>query len=249
MAASTALKAPRTAATAKARGAGTARARARATAAPARRTTTPRREPARGRTPARQPTGWMSPVAAVGRTAVAVGGIADSGLVFRLTRGRLWIGLLGTLLVGIVGLNVVALSFSATSSEAAGKAEELRRQNSALEAQLASMLSADELEQVADDLGLHVPVPGAIRYVKSSPDDAAVAAKRLKDGELSAATTPAPVVPDTTVPPVTDTTVVTDPAAVTPPVDPAATAPVDPAATAPVTETAVAPAVGGVPSP
>ena len=29
---------------------------------------------------------------AVGRTAVAVSGLADSGVVHRLTRGRLWIG-------------------------------------------------------------------------------------------------------------------------------------------------------------
>ncbi len=191
----------------------------------------------------------MTPVAAVGRTAVAVGGIADSGLVFRLTRGRLWIGLLGTLLVGIVGLNVVALSFSATSSEAAAQADDLERRNSALEAQLASMLSADELEKAADDLGLHVPLPGSYRYVKPSPDDAAVAAKRLKDGELSAPAAPPAVVETTAAVPVTDTTaVVPDPAAVAP-VDPA-TVPVDPAATAPVTETAVAPvAAGGVPTP
>jgi hypothetical protein len=194
----------------------------------------------------------MTPVAAVGRTAVAVGGIADSGLVFRLTRGRLWIGLLGTLLVGIVGLNVVALSFSATSSEAAAQADDLERRNSALKAQLASMLSADELEKVADDLGLHVPLPGSYRYVKSSSDDAAVAAKRLKNGELSGAP-PAPVVDTTAAVPVTDTTAVaTDPAAVAPvdpaataPVDPAATAPVDPAATAPVTDGTVAPATAG----
>ncbi len=192
----------------------------------------------------------MTPVAAVGRTAVAVGGIADSGLVFRLTRGRLWIGLLGTLLVGIVGLNVVALSFSATSSEAAAQADELERRNSALEAQLASMLSADELEKAADDLGLHVPLPGSYRYVKASPDDAAIAAQRLKDGELSGTPPPAPVIADPTAAvPVTDTTaVVPDPAAVAP-VDPAGTVPVDPAATVdPATDPALV-AAGGVLTP
>jgi hypothetical protein len=53
---------------------------------------------------------------AVGATAGAVGGLADSGLVVRLTRGRLWIGALAMLLVGIVALNVMALSLNATSS-------------------------------------------------------------------------------------------------------------------------------------
>ena len=53
---------------------------------------------------------------AVGRTALAVSGLAESGLVYRLTRGRLWIGALTTLLVGIVAINVLALSFNATAS-------------------------------------------------------------------------------------------------------------------------------------
>ena len=56
---------------------------------------------------------------AVGRTAAAVSDLADSGLLLRLTRGRLWIGMLTTLLVGIVALNVLALSFSATASSSA----------------------------------------------------------------------------------------------------------------------------------
>ena len=45
-----------------------------------------------------------------------------------MTRGRLWIGVLGLLLVGIVALNVVTLSFAASL----GKLEE---QSSALEAE------------------------------------------------------------------------------------------------------------------
>ena len=41
-----------------------------------------------------------------GAPPVAVSGLAESGVVRRLTRGRLWIGALATLLVGIVALNV-----------------------------------------------------------------------------------------------------------------------------------------------
>jgi len=63
------------------------RAPARRTRTRARATTTRRR----GITPA---TGLQIPVAVGQRTAVAVGGLADSGLVHRLTRGRLWILLL-----------------------------------------------------------------------------------------------------------------------------------------------------------
>ncbi len=62
----------------------------------------------RPRRPARRTRG--APAGArmlVGRTAFAVRGLPDSGLMVRLTRGRAWIALLGVLLAGIVALNVV----------------------------------------------------------------------------------------------------------------------------------------------
>ena len=179
----------------------------------------------------------MPALAVPGRTAIAVGGIADSGLVFRLTRGRLWIGLLGVLLVGIVGLNVMALSFSASSSNAAREADDLERSNSALRAQMQMALSTEELEKTASKLALVVPAPGAYRYLKAEPGDAAAAAERLRAGEIAVAESA----------PTAEETLVSDPVV---PVDPAATAAVDPAAvdpaaavetTAPAAETAVAP--------
>ncbi len=242
-------------ATARARAAAPAprRAAPRRAAAPRARAAAPR---ARAAQAPRRPLGYrLAPAAAVGRTAVAVGGIADSGLVFRLTRGRLWIGLLATLLVGIVALNVFALSFSASSSGAAGQAEELERSNSALEAQMAVMLSNDELQKVASKLGLTVPAPGAYRYLKAGEEDAAIAAKRLRDGELllgaqsaplegtATETVPAELAPAETAP------------AETAPAEaaPVETAPVEtaPVESAPVETAPPAPAtaVGGVASP
>ena len=165
------------------------------------------------------------------RTAGAVGGIADSGLVVRLTRGRLWIGMLAALLVGIVALNVIALSFNASSSAAGRQADVLKRQNSSLHAQIAELTASSEVQQTAGRLGLHLPNPNQIGYLKPSPGDAAAAAKRLRGGDLAAAEYVAPVEPVVTEPavaPVTDTAVATT--------DPAATE------TAPTTETAVAPA-------
>jgi hypothetical protein len=117
---------------------------------------------------------------------VALAGVADSGIVVRLTRGRLWIGVLATLLVGIVALNVGALQLSAGSSKAARQTDELKRQNSALRAELAGAVSSERMEQTASKLGLIVPEPGSIRYLTPSQDDAAVAAKRLRDADLTA---------------------------------------------------------------
>ena len=132
---------------------------------------------------------------AVGRTAVAVGGIADSGVVLRLTRSRLWIGVLGTLLVGIVGLNVAALSFNATASKTAGISDELLRENSALRAQIAGGLSNERLQTAAARLGLIVPEPGSILYLDPEPGDAAAAAERLRKGGITIGSTYVPPAP------------------------------------------------------
>ncbi len=224
------------------------RASARRKPAPRRSTAASSKRRRSGHTPI---TGFVPVAAAAG----AVGGIADSGLFLWLTRGRLWIGLLGTLLVGIVGLNVFALSFSASSSNAGQAADALRRQNSALRAQIAGKLSNSEIQAVAAKLGLVMPGTGSIGYLGTSPGDAKTAAKRLRNGELTVAE--AAVAPETVVaaPPVDPAAVPVDPAATTvPPVtDPATTEPAvattDPAvappaetAVAPVTETAAPPA-------
>lgn len=209
----------------------------RARNAPARRAPQRRRQS----TPV---TGFV-PVAAA-RTAGAVGGIADSGVVMRLTRSRLWIGLLGALLVGIVALNVVALSFSSSSSVAARQADELQRQNSALRADIATQLSSQEVQATATRLGLAFASPGAIRYLKPADDDAVTAAKRLRSGELTTADV-APLVA-----PVAEEVIVPEDAVeVAPVADPAAVAPAE-QAVAPAPEVATpapAPAVGGVTSP
>ena len=156
----------------------TARSSAAARRATAKRRATAAR--ARGRASQSQITGFVPVAAAAG----AVGGLADSRIFVWLSRGRLWIGLLGALLVGIVGLNVMALSFSASSSDAGQVADALRRQNSAFRAQIAGQLSNSEIQAVAAELGLIMPGPGSFTYVESTPGDAARAAERLRNGEI-----------------------------------------------------------------
>lgn len=171
---------------------------------------------------------WLVPVA-VGRTAVAVGGLADTALFVRLTRGRLWIGLMGMLLVGIVGLNVMALQFNATASKTASISDQLKRENSALRADIASGLSDQRLQQVASRLGLIVPEPGAILYLKHREGDAAAAAGRLRDGTITAgaASLPAAAPPAVAVDPATaGIATETEPA-------PPSTAPAEPAVPTP----------------
>lgn len=223
----------------------TARPSAPARRAPARKPATRPTAPAKRRRSGQTPVTGFPPVAAVGG---AVGGLADSGLFVWLTRGRLWIGVLGTLLVGIVGLNVMALSFSAASSNAGQAADSLKRQNSALRAQIAGRLSNSEVQRVAARLGLVMPLPDAIGYLRSSPADAKNAAERLRNGEIVVGTSAATTAPvDTTVtadPAVASETTTATPVETTAPVETApveATTPAtDPAATtAPATDAAV----------
>ena len=124
---------------------------------------------------------------AVGTTAGAVSGLAESGLVHRLTRGRMWIGLLTTLLVGIVALNVFTLSVNATSSRTTRQTDVLQRQNSALQGQIAAAgASSDRVQTLAGKLGMIVPELGSIGYVEAGPKDAALAAQRLESGAITA---------------------------------------------------------------
>ena len=168
---------------------------------------------------------------AVGTTAGAVSGLAESGLVHRLTRGRLWIGVLTSLLVGIVALNVFALSFNASSSKTTRQTDVLERQNSALRGEIAAAgASSDRVQALAGKLGMIVPEPGSIGYVKASPKDAALAAKRLASGDITTGAPAAASSASTS----SATTTTTDPTATT------AAAAVPTATTAPTATTPTA---------
>jgi hypothetical protein len=122
--------------------------------------------------------GHLVPVA-VGRTAVAMRGLPDSGLVLRLTRGRAWIGLLSVLLTGIVALNVVSLSLSATQGKLSQQAQILEQENSALRARLAERLSSARVRNAAASLGMAAPDSTDINYRDASKDAVRLAAQRL----------------------------------------------------------------------
>jgi hypothetical protein len=171
------------AATAAARRAAAATAPAPARRRPVRRAPAKRRGRAR-REPARRAAAAHLIPSAAARTAGAVGDIADSGLMVRLTRGRLWIAVLATLLAGIVALNVVSLSFSSSASRVAERSEQLKQANSVLEARLAKKLSSQRVKSIAAGLGFEIPKPGDVVYLSPDGGDARVAARRLQAGEV-----------------------------------------------------------------
>jgi|GEM_PF-2655916 len=200
---------------------------------------------------------------AVGRTAGAVSGLADSGFFVGITRSRIWIGLLAFLLIGIVGLNVAALSLNAKASRIGALTDELKRENSALRGDLSGVLSNEHLQREAAELGLAYPAAGAVLDLRADPGDAAAAAKRLRRGEITVGDASVPVVPETayapsTAAPAADPTTSTAPAAQATPAPQQATAPAqttapaspDPAATsAPSGGASGQPSTGGALTP
>ena len=149
----------------------------RAAAAPAR---APRRKappPSRKAPPPRRPGGQLIPLA-VG-TATAVRGLPDSSLIVRLTRGRAWIAVLGLLLVGIVALNVVTLSLTASAGHVDQNIQALDEENSILRSRDAQRSGAGRIRHDAAMLGLSAAAIDQIGAVHAGPRDAEIAARRL----------------------------------------------------------------------
>jgi hypothetical protein len=142
---------------------------------PVRSRTAPVRKPATKRAPAARPK--LAVVA--GRTAVAVRDLPDSSLVVRMTQGRVWIGVLGVLLVGIVALNVATLSFAATSGKVDEAITALEKENSMLESREAEHYSTARVRGEGAELGLAMPNTEEPHLIETSPDDVAAAAARL----------------------------------------------------------------------
>jgi hypothetical protein len=142
----------------------------KAKAAPARRKVAPKRRPAS-----------VIPIAAghAGRAAVAVTQLPESGLIHRLTRGRAWIGVLGVLLVGIVALNVVTLSFAASSGKVDVRNTELSKENSMLQSRVAEKYGQARLRGEAGELGLAMPTSAVPQMINFHQSDVAEAAARL----------------------------------------------------------------------
>ncbi|MEX2106299.1 MAG: hypothetical protein WD810_05315 [Solirubrobacterales bacterium] len=162
---------------APARPAPRARAVARPATAPARRA--PARTPQRVRPKPKRASGGQLIPLAVGRTAVAVRQLPDSGLVVRMTRGRAWIAVLGVLLVGIVALNVVTLSFAASSGKIEQQITALDKENSMLGGREAQRYSTARIRHEAGVLGMVMPNLEQPQLIEAGPDDVATAAQRL----------------------------------------------------------------------
>jgi cell division protein FtsL len=192
--------------------------------------------PLRRRAPARQPAPARRPAQPVRRPAAPVRGLirpTGAAVLDRLLSGRLWIGLVFLLLVGIVFFNVDLLRMNRDIAVTAEKAETVKRQNARLRGDLARLGSSERIQKVAADSGLVLPAPGEVRYLKPNPGaDPRNALARLKagpgaqaDAEIPPAQSGQGASGDATAPTQTTTPQATTPQTTTPQTTPQATTP------------------------
>jgi hypothetical protein len=112
-------------------------------------------------------------------TATAVRQFPDSPLMVRMTQGRVWIAVLGVLLVGIVGLNVFTLSLTAEAGHVDQNVVALEKENSILRNRDAHRSGSGQVRHDAAAIGLAMAPADQVSSIEPHRDDIAVAAQRL----------------------------------------------------------------------
>lgn len=87
----------------------------------------------------------------------------------RVRIGVLWIVIIGTLLAGIVALNVAVLGLNMKSDRLDGRISELQTRRAQLQSELSSAAAAGRIEAAAAQLGLVPPLE--TRYVHLDKDE------------------------------------------------------------------------------
>jgi cell division protein FtsL len=205
-----------------------ASAAARPKAAPGRHSTrrraaAPRRAPAprRASGPAGAPAVAL-PVRVVNAPFARAARRRTSGVLDALLAGRGWIALVFVLLAGIVFFNVDLLQMNRQIARDAERISVLKRDIARNRLDVARLASSERIQESAVQLGLVLPAPGEVRYLKAHPiRDAHQAAKRITAPNLAyVAPEPIDTAPEPVAPALADPAA-TDPAAASVPTTPA----------------------------
>jgi cell division protein FtsL len=199
---------------------------------PARRQPPPRHPARRPATPARRPQRRVSGPATAPKRARATKRLPlGARLLDALLSGRVWIGLVGVLLAGIVFFNVDLMRMNREITHMADRAADVKRQNASLRQDVAQLANSERIQEAAAELGLVLPQPDQVRYLKSNPRiDARTASKRIIAPNPAAAPDPILAQPETPIAPTTPTTTgttttITPPTTTTPPTSATAASP------------------------
>jgi hypothetical protein len=173
--------------------------------------------------------------------------LPDHRLLDRLIGGRIWIVLLGTLLVGIVTMQLTLLRLNAGIGRAVERGGALEQRNAALRMEISQLSDGERIVALATQMGYVTPPQGSPRFLTAGAGDAgkALTTMRVPDPSAAATATSMASADTTTIDPAAtavDPTTIDPAAAGSDPAatgtDPAATTTTDPAVTAPATGTA-----------
>ena len=96
-----------------------------------------------------------------------------------MSRSRVWIGVIGVLLIGIVAINVLTVSYGSMASSIEADIATLQDRNAILRSTQTKTLSMPQVRSAAAAAGMAVPEPTDVRYRNYSSGDIAAAAQRL----------------------------------------------------------------------
>lgn len=122
--------------------------------------------PASGRTAAARP---ANPPGLALRAFAVYERVADSQLLDRLARGRLWIGLLAFALIGIVAMQLMVLKLNTGIGATLAREAALQRDNAQLGIQSSTGSGEARIEPLAAATGMTFAPPGSVHFVTSNP--------------------------------------------------------------------------------
>jgi cell division protein FtsL len=140
---------------------------------------------------ARESGAGLSPTAEA--AALRLRSVLDAPFLDRLTRGRMWIGLVAAALIGIVFMQVSLLRLNAGIGRSVQKAQTLERQNAQLRDAVARLGSNDRIQEAARRRGMILPKAGTFRYLMAGRRPDVDRALRMIKPPLNPVPTPASV--------------------------------------------------------
>jgi hypothetical protein len=102
--------------------------------------------------------------------------LPDHSLLDRVVRGRIWIPLLGVLLVGIVAMQVEVLKLNAGIGRSTVQTAQLQTANQQLRSTVAKLSGEQTIETEAAKLGYEMAAPTAVRFVSDGSSRSAARA-------------------------------------------------------------------------
>jgi hypothetical protein len=105
--------------------------------------------------------------------------VADHGLLDRLIRGRLWIGLIAFALIGIVAMQLVVLRLNTEVGKGLERKANLQREISSLQVATSALTAAEHVQSEALRRGMQAATSDVSQFLTARPADLASAARLL----------------------------------------------------------------------